>query len=306
MLLAWSFAGAAALAADAPNVARDDYAAVAFTLPLRSGLRAFFTRDFHAARAAFERALAVVPDNTLALAFLNATALQTPGEFDALVDAEEDAVARHPRDYLDHIRLGFSYLFAAQSGRDRAVDAREELAAAVNLAPDGQAAHVGLGIMRETERSKNRAKVEFLAALRSDAANVLAREYLALIYQDDLKDPQRGLAYVINIPNELPEYADIDYHIASLLDDLDQPEAAIVYATRGLEADVGHVGEAGQHGYTLLARIYLNEKRTADARRVLKASIAADSDTVYAQTLLRKIDRGDYAVARPSLGEAKP
>ena len=306
LAFAFAFGLAAAWAAPPParaletGAVRNDYANVAFAEPVRAGLRAFFTRDFGAARLAFERALTVIPDNTLALAFLNATALQSAGGLDALVDAEEDAVAKRPRDYLAHVRLAFSYLFAAQSGRDREADAREELAAAVALEPDAPAAHVGLGIMRETQRSKNRAKVELLAALRADDNNVLAREYLALIYQDDLKDPQRGLAYVIDIPNVLPEYADIYYHIASLLDDLDQPEAAIGYATRGLEADIGHVGEAGQHGYTLLARIYLNEKRTADARRVLNASIAANTDAAYAQTLLRKIDRGDYAAAHPS------
>ncbi len=62
----------------------------------------------------------------------------------------------------------------------------------------------------------------------------------------------------------------------------------------GLEKDIGHVGEAGQHGYTLLARIYLNERKTDDARRVLRASIAANVDAVVAATLLRKIDNGDY------------
>lgn len=298
-LTIWALAAPSAGAAREARTSRNDYADAAFATPLRAGLRAFYTRDFAAARADFERALAVVPDNTLALAFAAATALQTPGALDALVDAQEDAVAKHPRSYLAHVRLAFSYLFAAQNGLDREADAREELNAAVNLDPDDAAAHVGLGIMRENQRSKNRAKVEFLAALRNDANNVLAREYLALIYQVDLKDPQRGLAYVIDIPNVLPEYADINYHIASLLDDLGQPEAAITYATRGLEADIGHVGEAGQHGYTLLAQIYLATKRTADARRVLDASIAADTDTVLARTLLRKIEHGDYAAAHP-------
>jgi tetratricopeptide (TPR) repeat protein len=122
----------------------------------------------------------------------------------------------------------------------------------------------------------------------------LAREYLALIYQVDLRDPQRALAYVIDVPNVAPEYADIYYHIASLFDDLGQSGAAREYATRGLEKDIGHVGEAGRHGYTLLARIYLNEKKTTDARRVLRASIDANVDVALATTLLHKIDRGDY------------
>ncbi len=63
-------------ASNAATHARDDFANAAFSLALRGGLRAFFKRDFPAARSGFERALRVVPDNTLALAFLNSTALQ--------------------------------------------------------------------------------------------------------------------------------------------------------------------------------------------------------------------------------------
>jgi tetratricopeptide (TPR) repeat protein len=92
----------------------------------------------------------------------------------------------------------------------------------------------------------------------------------------------------------VPDYADIYFHIASVMHDLGQYEAAVGYATRGLQADIGHVGEAGQHGYTLLARIYLDEKKPEDARRVLKASINAGTDVAYASTLLKKIDDGAY------------
>ena len=73
--------------------------------------------------------------------------------------------------------------------------------------------------------------------------------------------------------------------------DLKQFPAAAEYATRGLEIDVGHVGEAGQHGYTLLARIYLDEKRPDDARRVLRASVAANVDVAYAQTMLARLPK---------------
>jgi tetratricopeptide (TPR) repeat protein len=290
----WCAAGAVGPSARADDPLRNDYADRAFAAPLDAGLRAFYLRDFSGARRWFERALSVIPDNTLAISFLNATAMQTPGELDTLIDAEEDALGKHPKDYLTHVRLGFSYLFASQAGAERDADAHEELNAAVTLEPDAPAAHVGLGILRENQRSMNRAKVEFLAALRADDADVLAREYLSLLYQTDLRDPQRGLAYVIDIPNLAPEYADIYYHIASLMDDLGQSGAALKYATLGLEKDIGHVGEAGQHGYTLLARIYLNDRKTADARRVLRASIAADADAALAATLLRKIDNGDY------------
>ncbi|GAC1416294.1 MAG: hypothetical protein NVSMB5_06430 [Candidatus Velthaea sp.] len=273
---------------------RNDYANAAFNATFSAGLKAFYTKDFPVARQSFEKALVAIPDNTMAISFLNASAVQVPGELDALINAEEDAIGKAPKNYNAHVRLGFSYMFATLAGRNRDVDAREELNTAATIDPMGQAAHVGLGIMREAERSANRAKVEFLAALAADKNNVLAREYLARIYQVDLKDPQRGLAYVIDIPNVVPDYADIYYHLASLLDDLKQPDAAIKYATRGLETDIGHVGEAGQHGYTLLARIYLGEKKVDDARRVLKAAIAANTDTAYAQTLMRKINNGDY------------
>jgi tetratricopeptide (TPR) repeat protein len=287
-------------AAPAPQPAA--YADAAFAEPLDAGLRAFYRRDFATARDRFAAALAVVPDNTLAIAFLNATAAQTPGGFDALVAAEEDRLVDDPHGYVTQLRLGFSYAFAGALGRGRSADAREALESALAARPDAAAPHDGLGILRENERSANRAKIEFLAALARDANDVLAREYLAALYQVDLKDPQRGLSYAIEVPNLVPGYADIDFHIASLLHDLGQLPAAVDYATRGLEIDVGHVGEAGQHGYTLLARIYLDEKRAADARRVLNASIAAGVDVDYAHTLLARLDAGDYGTPARTAG----
>jgi len=288
-----------ALSAAAPRVVavRNDYANGAFTAAMSAGLRAFYARDFATARHAFDTAIGIVPDNTLAIAFLNATAAQVPGTLDTLISDEEDRLVKEPHAYLTHVRLGFSYMFATISGRDRDVDAREEFDQALAIDADRAAAHDGLGIMRENERSANRAKVEFLTALAADKNDVLAREYLASIYQVDLRDPQRALAYVVDIPNVVPDYADIYYHLASLFDDLDQPAAAITFATRGLEEDVGHVGEAGQHGYTLLAKIYIAQHELDDARRVLKAAITANADASYAQTLLKRVNDGDYATS---------
>ncbi|MEA2720944.1 MAG: hypothetical protein QOJ39_2808, partial [Candidatus Eremiobacteraeota bacterium] len=194
-------ASAAAVAAPA----RNDYANTAFTTPLGQGLRAFYARDFPAARKGFEDALAAIPDNTLAMSFLNATAAHTPGQLDELLNAEEEAIAKNPKNAIAHVRLGFSYMFASLTGRDRNVDAREELNLAVQLDPASQAAHTGLGIMREADRSANRAKTEFLAALNTDPQNVLAREYLARIYQIDLKDPHRALTTIIDVPNMVPD-----------------------------------------------------------------------------------------------------
>ncbi len=287
---ALAVAFAVVLLAATPGPVRDAYADPAFARPLDAGLRAFYQRDFRAASEHLTDALAAVPDNPLAIALLNATAAHTPGGLEALIAAEEERLVAGPQGYVAQLRLGFSYAFAGVLGRERNADAREAFAAAAAARPDAAAPHVGLGILRANERSANRAKIEFLAALARDPGDVLAREYLATIYQVDLKDPQRGLSYAVDVPNAVPGYADIDFHIASLLRDLGQLPAAASYAARGLELDVGHVGEAGRHGYTLLARIYTEENRPADARRVLVAAIAAGADADYARTLLAHLD----------------
>ena len=297
--LAPSFVAPVFGAAASTRPARNDYANLAFSTPLGAGLKEFYARDFKAAGRSFESALKVVPDNTLAISFLNAAAAQSQNDLDVLTNVEEDAVSGAPKSYVNHVRLAFSYLFQSTGGRDRTQDARDELNQAVNLDPDAPAAHVGLGIMRFNERSANRAKTELQTALRTDPNNVLAREYLCQLYQTDLRDPQRALAYAIDVPNLVPQYADIDFHIGSLLHDMHQYDAAISYLNKGLALDVDHVGEA-QHGYTLLARIYIEQKKFADATRVLNLAIASDVDTVYARTLLAKIKSGDYASPSPS------
>jgi tetratricopeptide (TPR) repeat protein len=280
-------------AASAPAIDRNDYSNAKFVEALKSGLRHFYQREFKDAETDFQTALGVIPDNTMAISFLNASAVQQ-SDLDVLTNIEEDAASGSAKNYVNHVRLGFSYMFQSLAGRDRTQDARDELNQAVSLDPDRAGAHVGLGILRFNERSANRAKTEFLLALKADPNNVLAREYLGQLYQTDLRDPQRGLDYVIDVPNLVPTYADIQFHIGSLLYDLRQPEAAIKYLTNGLNLDVGHVGEAGQHGYTLLARIYIDERKLPDAQRVLNQAIAADVDTIYAKTLLAKIKAGDF------------
>jgi tetratricopeptide (TPR) repeat protein len=291
--IAIAFALGLTLAAPAA-AASGAYADGAFVDDLDAGLHAFYQRDFAGAQARFADAVVREPANTFAIAFLNAAAVHRPGALDALIAAEEDRAATG-RSYDAHVQLGFSYAFAATVDGGRDADARDEFATAVAIDAARPGAHDGLGVLREDARSANRAKIEFQTALARDPDDVLAREYLGLLYQVDLKDPVRALAYMIGVPNLIPGYADIDFHIASALYDTGQPAAAIGYATRGLELDVGHVGEAGQHGFTLLARIYLDRKQFTDARRVLLASIASDADAEYATTLLHRLDAGDYA-----------
>jgi hypothetical protein len=283
-----------ALAVPARAALPGAYADAAFVDALDAGLHAFYARDFAGAQSDFANAVARRPENTFAIAFLNAAAVHRPGALDALIASEEDR-ASTARSYDAHVQLGFSYAFAGSIGLPRDADARDEFNAAAAIDPSRPGAHDGLGILREDARSANRAKIEFQSALARDPDDVLAREYLGLLYQVDLKDPVRGLATIAGVPNLIPAYADIDFHLASMLYDAHQPDAAIVYATRGLELDTGHVGEAGQHGFTLLARIYLDRKQIADARRVLRASVASDADAAYAAALLQRIDAGDYA-----------
>ena len=296
------FAACAGLAGAAP--ARNDYANERFTAPLEEGFKAFYARDFKTAQKDFAKSLDVVPDNTLALSFLNAAAAQSGGDLDVLTNVEEDAASGAPKNYANRVRLGFSYMFQSASGRDRSQDARDELQAAAGLEPGAASAHVGLGIMRFNDRSANRAKLELQEALAADPNNVLAREYLSQLYQTDLRDPERGLAYIIDVPNLVPGYADIQFHIGSLLYDLKQPDAAIGYLKRGIELDTGHVGEAGLHGYTLIARILIDEHKLSEAQRTLNQAIVADTDTIYARTLLAKIKNGDYST--PSPGPVQP
>jgi tetratricopeptide (TPR) repeat protein len=273
---------------------RNDYANAAFTVPLSAGLKHFYAQHFKDAENDFEKALAVVPDNTLAISFLNAAAAQQSGELDVVTNVEEDAVSGAPKNYVNHVRLGFSYMFESVGGRDRSQDAREEMNAAIALNAEAASAHVGLGILRFNERSANRAKLELQQALKYDSNNVLAREYLGQLYQSDLRDPQRGLDLVINVPNLVPQYADIQFHIGSLLYDLHQYDAALKYLNNGVALDSGHVGEAGQHGYTLMARILIDQHKLGDATKMLNLAIADDVDSIYAKTLLGKIKSGDY------------
>lgn len=279
---------------------RNDYAKVAFAAALSKGLEAFYRKQFKAAQDAFEAALKIVPDNTLALSFMNAAAANVPGSLDSLINVEEDAIGGAPKNYVNHVRLGFSYMFASTAGRDRRVDAREEFNTAVALNPDAPGAHVGLGIMRFDDRSMNRAKTEFLTALKADPNNVLAREYLGSIYQVDLKDPQRALAYVIDVPNLVPGYADINFHIGSILDDLKQYNEALKYLTSGLALDTAKIGECGQHGYVLIGRIYLAQRKIPDATRAFKTAIANNTETSIAKKYLDKIERGDYDAPKKS------
>jgi len=252
---------------------------------LAAGLRAFYAAEFPAARVAFDRAAAADPGDAFALAFSAAAAAHDPAGFSATLAAAEDAVRIRPRDGAAQARLGFLDLVPGLDGRARLDDARAAFEAAA-LGGRAAAAHVGLGIVRFDERSPDRAKREFLAALRERGDDVLAREYLADVYQTDLHDPARGIAYAIAIPNLVPGYADIDFHLGAMLADLGQDAAALTYLERGIALDRLRVGEAGRHGPALVAKIEIAQHRYADARATLERAVADGADASYARTLL--------------------
>jgi tetratricopeptide (TPR) repeat protein len=272
---------------------RNDYAVSAFKAALDEGLRHFYARDFKTAQSDFARSLAIIDDNTLAISFFDAAAAQRPDELSAVLDAEEEAVAAAPGNYARRVRLGFAYLFAAAREPSRVRDARDAFDAAIALAPERPAAHVGLGIMRFGERSVHRAKIELLTAARQDPNDVLAREYLGQLYQSDLRDPQRALSYEIEIPNLVPSYADIFFHLGSLFYDLDKQDAALAYLRRGIALDVGRVGEAGQRGEVLAARALIKAGKREEAKQMLRSAISSDAEALLARKLLRTVESGD-------------
>lgn len=265
------------------------YADRRFVETIGRGFARFYARDFPAAQRAFTEAEARCSDESLALSFAAAAASRRPGGLAELIAAAEAGAALAPDDYLAQVRLGFARLVVSPEIGDRRAQARNAFEAAIRIAPARAAARVGLGILRFDDRSPSRAKAEFLAALRAEPHCALAREYLALLYQTDLHDPRTGLGYAVDVANLLPGYADIRFHIASLLADLGAPEAALSYDREALALDVGRVGEAGRYGDTLAARLLIASGRPREARTYLDDAIAADVDAVYARALREKL-----------------
>ena len=288
----------AVLASARPSVAApqqgDQYSNRSYLTHVNDGLTSFYTKNFGKARVDFEAALAIAPTDSFALSFLNAS-LRNLG-VDALTELanqEEEDAAKNPRDALAQTRLGYTYLFMSQFQTARGPDARDAFNAALLIDPHMAAAHVGLGIYRLGDNSTSRAKAEFLAALESSPKDVLAREYLSSIYQVDLKDPNRALAYLVDVPNLMPNYPDAFYHLGSIMDDLGQYDAAIKYLKTAIDLDKGHVGEAGQYGLPLLGTVYLKVHKVPEAKLAFSEAIVYGEAPEFSQSQLDKIKRGD-------------
>jgi tetratricopeptide (TPR) repeat protein len=285
--------GAAPVRAAAPVANGDQYSNRTFLTHISDGLLAFYSKNFAKARTDFEAALAIAPADSFALSFLNAS-LRNLG-VDALSEVaqqEEEAVAKNPKDALAQTKLGYTYMFMAQFQTARGADARDSFNQALQLDPTMAAAHVGLGIYRLGDNSTSRAKAEFLAALQYSPKDVLAREYLSSIYQVDLKDPNRALAYLIDVPNLMPNYPDAFYHLGSIMDDLGQYDASIKYLKIAIDLDKGHVGEAGQYGLPLLGEVYLKVHKVAEAKLAFSEAIVYGEAPEFSQAELDKIKSG--------------
>ncbi len=272
----------------------EQYSDRAFLTHVSDGLTAFYSKNFAKARTEFEAALAIAPSDSFALSFFNAS-LRNLG-VDALTqqsNQEEEDAAKNPRDALMQTRLGYTYLFMSQFQTARGPDARDAFNAALLIDPHMAAAHVGLGIYRLGDNSTSRSKAEFLAALANSPKDVLAREYLSSIYQVDLKDPNRALAYLVDVPNLMPNYPDAFYHLGSIMDDLGQYDAAIKYLKTAIDLDKGHVGEAGQYGLPLLGTVYLKVHKVPEAKLAFSEAIVYGEAPEFSQSELDKIKRGD-------------
>jgi tetratricopeptide (TPR) repeat protein len=280
-------------AGPARAAAVDPYADRSFVAHLNAGLTAFYAKQFDSARTELNAALAIAPTDSLALSLLNA-AVRNVGidALNVLANQEEDVVSRNPRDAQAQTRLAYTYLFESQTTASRVDDAKDALNAAVAINPRLAAAHVGLGIFRLGEASTNRAKGEFLAALAAAPHDILALEYLSGIYQNDLRDPERALTYLVNVPNLVPNYADAYFHLGSIMDDLGQYEAAVNYLKTAIELDKGHVGEAGQFGLPLLGDVYLKTHRLDLAKKAYADAVSLGEEPEYAKAQLDRIRSG--------------
>lgn len=271
----------------------DPYTNRAFVSHLTSGLTEFYAKRFDAARTDFAASLAAAPTDSLALSLMNAAVSnEGPDALNALTNQEEDAVSSHPKDAVAQTRLAYTYLFLAQTVPARADDAKDALEAAIAVKPSLAAAHVGLGIYRLGEDATNRAKGEFLAALGGQPHDVLALEYLSDIYQNDLRDPQRALNYLIDVPNLIPDYADAYFHLGSIMSDLGQYDAAVAYLKTAIGIDQGHVGEAGQFGLPLLGDVYLKIHKTDLAKKAYADAVTLGEEPEYSKAQLDRIRAG--------------
>ena len=288
---------AAALLTSPPSLAaastEDPYADHAFVSDLNTGLSAFYSTQFDDARTDFNAALKIAPTDSLALSLMNAAVSNIgPDALDSLANAEEDVVVKHPKDAIAQTRLAYTYLFEAQTMPQRTGDAKDALDAALASEPTLAGAHVGLGIYRLGEDSTNRAKAEFLAALASQPHDILALEYLSGIYQNDLRDPQRALTYLIDVPNLIPNYADAYFHLGSIMEDLGQYDAGVAYLKTAINIDGGHVGEAGQFGLPLLGDIYLKLHELDLAKKAYADAVTFGEEPEYAKAQLDRIRSG--------------
>ena len=149
LLLALPATGATPPPAPSPSPAapeRNDYSNPKFVEALRAGLQHFYRREFKDAESEFQSALGIIPDNTIAISFLNASAATSSGALDVLINVEEDAPRPAPRTTSPTYVLDFRTC-SEPDGRDR-TQTRAKSSTRRRSRRERSGAHVGLGILR--------------------------------------------------------------------------------------------------------------------------------------------------------------
>jgi len=236
-------------------------------------MRHFYARAFDAARADFEEAHRRAPRDPLADTFYVASSVRAGERLETLVSKLEERAALAPTDDAEEALLGFAELFSPGDGTDLSARARLAFQRARALAPDSAAPHVGLGILAFDRHAVVEAKREFLAALRIDPLDVLAREYLSQLDLIYLKEPLAAIAVLIDATNTAPGYADAYYHLGEAALAAGRYELAARFLERCLRLDPHGVGEGGRYGRMLLARAYEDGGRVEDAARVRREAV---------------------------------
>jgi tetratricopeptide (TPR) repeat protein len=121
---------------------------------LALGMAEFGRRAYDAARAAFERALALDPDLVEARFHLGLIAREQGRTADA-IGALSAVVARDPAHRAAHLEIGTLYLSTGDLGR-----ARSHLECAAGLNPDDPAPHYQLALLARREGDTDRARGE--------------------------------------------------------------------------------------------------------------------------------------------------
>ncbi len=201
-------------------------------------------------------------------------------------------------------------MFASLAGRDRnARRARRAQRRRASRSDVAVGAHRRWGSCASRSAARTARRPSSSRRSRLDPQNVLAREYLAQHLPDrSARTRSARSATIIDVPNLVPDYADIYFHIASLMHDLGNTRPRS--RTRRAACKPTSATSAKPASTATRCSRASTSTRTSPTTRAasLNASITAGTDTAFASTLLKKIDDGAYgkASASPSPHRRRP